>query len=196
MVLTRLSILLKLNFIKEKGKVIMKNKKLAFAGVLTAIGVSCSTFYVPIGVAKAFPIQHCVNVLAAVILGPFYGVGMAFVTSLLRNLMGTGSLLAFPGSMCGALLSGLLYRYTNKLYGAVLGEVVGTGIFGALLAYPIAVLFLSSNAAFYGFILPFLMSTIVGSAVSLVLLGALKKTKALEYLQCNDEIYMKKDLEG
>ena len=41
--------------------------------------------------------------------------GMAFVTSLLRNLMGTGTLLAFPGSMCGAFLCGILYKYGKRL---------------------------------------------------------------------------------
>ena len=35
---------------------------------------------------------------------------MAFITSLIRVLMRTGTLLAFPGSMCGALLAGLMYK--------------------------------------------------------------------------------------
>ena len=29
-----------------------------------------------------------VNILCAVLLGPYYGVGVAFVASLLRNLLG------------------------------------------------------------------------------------------------------------
>ncbi|MBA4686199.1 MAG: energy coupling factor transporter S component ThiW [Candidatus Galacturonibacter soehngenii] len=166
----------------------MKVKKLALAGVLVAMGVVCSAFYIPIGVAKAFPVQHFVNVIAAVVLGPVYGVGMAFATSLLRNVMGTGSLLAFPGSMCGALLSGLMYRYSKNIYGAVLGEVFGTGIVGAILAYPIAALFLSSTVAIYGFILPFLTSTVVGSSLSLLLLITLKRSSVLFRLQHGEEI--------
>lgn len=43
--------------------------------------------------------------LAGLILGPIYGVGIAFCVSLIRNLSGTGSLFAFPGSMVGALLA-------------------------------------------------------------------------------------------
>ena len=37
-----------------------------------------------------------VNVLCAVLLGPGYGLAAAFVASLLRNLLGLGSLLAWP----------------------------------------------------------------------------------------------------
>jgi energy coupling factor transporter S component ThiW len=157
----------------------MSVKKLSLAGTLVAVGVVCSTFSIPIGVAKVFPVQHFINVLAGVILGPFYGVAMAFVTSLLRNLMGTGSLLAFPGSMCGALLCGLLYRYKNKFIFAFIGEVIGTGILGALAAYPLAVSFLSSGAAFYGFILPFSFSSLAGALLSIPLLLALKKSGVL-----------------
>ena len=45
--------------------------------------------------------------ICAVFLGPWYGVAVAFAASLLRNLLGMGSLMAFPGSMCGALLCGM-----------------------------------------------------------------------------------------
>ena len=89
--------------------------KLVLAALLIAVGVACSPFSIPIGASKCFPVQHMVNVLAAVMLGPWYGVAMAFLTSLLRVLLGTGSLLAFPGSMCGALLCGLLYHYKKSL---------------------------------------------------------------------------------
>lgn len=98
-------------------------KKLVLAAVLIALGVAASPLYIPIGASKCFPVQHLVNVLAAVLLGPWYGVSMAFVTSLLRVLIGTGSLLAFPGSMCGALLAGLLYKYSGRMSFACVGEV-------------------------------------------------------------------------
>ena len=76
-------------------------RKLALAGILVAVGIVCSPLSVPIGASKCAPVQHFINILGGVFLGPGYAVGMAFVTSLLRNLMGTGTLLAFPGSMCG-----------------------------------------------------------------------------------------------
>lgn len=160
----------------------MSVKKLSLAGILTAAGVVCSTFYIPIGVSKVFPVQHFINVLAGVILGPAYAVAMAFVTSLLRNMMGTGSLLAFPGSMCGAFLCGLLYKYTRQLGAAFIGEVIGTGFIGALLAYPVAAFVLSSNAVFYAFIIPFGFSSLTGAVISVTLLLSLKKTGILNKL--------------
>ena len=93
----------------------MNMKKLAVAAMLTAVAVALSTFSIPIGASKCFPIQHLCNVIAGVFLGPWYGMAMAFCTSLIRNLMGTGSLLAFPGSMVGAFLGGFLYRMHGKL---------------------------------------------------------------------------------
>lgn len=157
-------------------------KKLAFAGVFVAIGVVCSTFYIPIGVAKCFPIQHLMNVLGGVLLGPLYAVSMAFVTSLMRVMLGTGSLLAFPGSMCGALLCGVLYKYTKNDVLAFVGEVFGTGIVGAILAFPIATLFLSKTVALFGFVIPFGLSSMVGATISLVFLKVLKKTGILNTL--------------
>jgi energy coupling factor transporter S component ThiW len=157
-------------------------KKLAFAGIFSAIGVVCSAFYIPIGVAKCFPVQSLINVVAGVLLGPLYAVCMAFVTSLIRVLMGTGTLLAFPGSMCGALLCGLLYKYTKSTVTAFAGEVFGTGIIGAILAYPIASLFLSKTVALFGFVIPFGLSSLLGGAISLVLLGALNKTHWMKIL--------------
>ena len=84
-------------------------KKLAMAGVLTAVAVVGSLLSFPIFGSKCAPVQHMVNILAAVVLGPGWGVGIAFCASLLRNLLGLGSLMAFPGSMIGALCCGLAY---------------------------------------------------------------------------------------
>ncbi len=58
--------------------------------------------------SKCAPVQHLVNVLCAVTVGPWWALAQAFIASLIRNLLGLGSPLAFPGSMCGALLGGLL----------------------------------------------------------------------------------------
>ena len=159
-----------------------KTKKLTMAGILIALGVVCSAFYIPVGASKCFPIQHMVNVLAGVILGPWYAVGMAFITSLIRVLTGTGSLLAFPGSMVGALCCGLLYQYTKRLPLAYLGEIIGTGFLGALAAYPMAILFMAQETAIFAYVIPFMVSTIGGSTISITLLYALKKTHVLDRL--------------
>ena len=162
----------------------MNMKKLAVAAMLTAVAVALSTFSVPIGASKCFPIQHLCNVIAGVFLGPWYGMAMAFCTSLIRNLMGTGSLLAFPGSMVGAFLGGFLYRMHGKLWAAYLGEVFGTGILGGMASYPIAaVLMNNSAAALFTFVPSFLVSTAVGAAISVIVLAALKRTQVFSQLE-------------
>ena len=109
-------------------------QKLAIAGVLTAAAVAGSLISVPVAGSKCAPVQHMVNVFAAVMLGPWWGIGIAFCASLIRNLLGIGSLLAFPGSMVGALCCGLVFRLTRKLSLTCVAEALGTGILGGLAA--------------------------------------------------------------
>ena len=117
-----------------------QTKKLCMAGILCAVAVVGSTLSVPVFGSKCAPVQHMVNVLCAVLLGPGYGVGVAFCASLIRNLLALGSILAFPGSMFGALLCGVVYWKSKNLLLTLLGEVFGTAILGGLCAYPLAVL--------------------------------------------------------
>lgn len=175
----------------QKGGLFMQHsvKKLATAGLLTALGVVCSAFYIPVGASKCFPIQHAVNVLGGVILGPGYAVAMAFATSLIRNLMGTGSLLAFPGSMVGAFLCGMLYKKTGHLSLAYLGEILGTGVLGALLCYPVAVFFMGKETAVFAYVIPFLMSTAAGTCIAAVLTGALNRSGAMDYMKRALEVH-------
>ncbi len=145
----------------------MDNKKLTFSALLIALGtLTGHLIYIPVGVAKAFPVQHLINVLSAVLLGPAFAVWNAFAISILRNMLGVGSLLAFPGSMIGALLAALLYKKYKKNLAAVIGEVFGTGFLGALAAIPVARLLMGSNSAVFFFIIPFLMSSLGGSIIA------------------------------
>ena len=167
----------------------MKNlsvKKLALAGMLCALAVVGSVFSFPIFGSKCAPVQHMVNILCAVLLGPYWGLGVAFVASLLRNLLGLGSLMAFPGSMFGALLCGVVYHKTQKLLPTLVGEVFGTSILGGLCAYPVAILLMGNSAgdiAFYAYIVPFLVSTAGGAVIAGVLLAALQRSGALHSMQ-------------
>ena len=160
-----------------------QTKKLCIAGILCAVAVVGSLFSVPVFGSKCAPIQHMVNILCAVVLGPWYGVGVAFAASLLRNLLGLGSLTAFPGSMLGALLCGIVYHKSKNIPLTLIGEVFGTAILGGLCAYPVAIFLMgvpASNVAFYAYIVPFLISTAGGAILSAVLIIALKKTGLLE----------------
>ncbi|WP_346355663.1 energy coupling factor transporter S component ThiW [Azotosporobacter soli] len=148
----------------------MPLRQLTFSALFVAIAVfSAHIVYIPVGIAKCFPIQHAINVLLAVLLGTRYAVSAAFTTSLLRNLLGTGSLLAFPGSMIGAACAGFLYQKTGRIWGAILGEIIGTGLIGGLLAFPIAKFLLGSQVGAFFFIIPFLISTTGGSLLAYLL---------------------------
>lgn len=163
-------------------------KKIALAGVLCAVAVVGSMFSFPVFGSKCAPVQHMVNVLCAVLLGPWYGVAVAFVASLLRNLLGLGSLMAFPGSMCGALLCGIVYHKTKNLLATLAGEVFGTGIIGGLLAWPVAVFLMGKAAgdiAFYAYVVPFLVSTVGGSIIAGVVFIALEKNGTLKKMQAS-----------
>jgi energy coupling factor transporter S component ThiW len=156
------------------------------AGILCAVAVVGSLFSFPVLGSKCAPVQHMVNILCAVLLGPYYGVGAAFVASVIRNLTGLGSLMAFPGSMFGALLCGIMYHKTKNTWLTYIAEVFGTGILGGLCAYPVAVLLMGKDAgsiAFYAYVVPFLISTAGGAIISAIVIEALKKAGVLERLQ-------------
>jgi len=148
----------------------MNIRKLTFTALFIAIGVlSAHLVYIPVGISKCFPVQHAINVLLAVLLGARYSTGAAFGISLLRNLLGTGSILAFPGSMIGAALAGILYKRTGHILGAIAGEIIGTGLIGGLLSFPIAKFLIGSPVGAFFFIIPFLVSTIGGSLIAYLL---------------------------
>ncbi|GLC28912.1 energy coupling factor transporter S component ThiW [Clostridium omnivorum] len=156
----------------------MKTKKITFSALLIAIGVMAgSVIYIPVGVSKCFPVQHTINVIAAIILGPSYGVAIAFCISLLRNILGTGSILAFPGSMIGAFVAGIIYKKTNSYLAAAGGEIFGTGILGALAAFPIAKFVMGKKVAAMFFVAPFLTSTVGGSIIAYCILKVLDVSK-------------------
>ncbi|MFM1653102.1 energy coupling factor transporter S component ThiW [Brevibacillus sp. B_LB10_24] len=152
-------------------------KRITIMAMLVAIGtISSHLIWLPAGVAKAFPIQHSINVIAGILLGPGPAVIVAFAIGLLRNLLGVGSLLAFPGGMIGAFFAGYLYSRYQKTWTAALGEIFGTGVIGALLSVPVARLLLQTSAAALAFVPPFLVSSITGAAIGLAVVAALRKT--------------------
>lgn len=153
----------------------MENKKglsykIALSGIFIAIATVLGTFSIPILGAKMSPVQHFINVLAAVTLGPGYAVGCAFTSSLLRNILATGSILAFPGSMIGAFCSGMIYKKYKNIQGALIGEIIGTGILGALVAYPISAIILGRETAALVYILPFCLSSFGGGLIAYFIL--------------------------
>lgn len=155
----------------------MNTKKMIIMTMFVAIAVAGSTFVsFPAGIARAYPIQHAVNVVAAIMLGPIPAVTIAFLTGLIRILTGTGSLLAFPGGMIGALLAGVLYKQYGKTWLAAVGEMIGTGVIASLFAVPYAKLLMGTTFTAFFFVPPFLISSVSGAVFGLFLAVRLQQT--------------------
>jgi len=157
-------------------------RKAAAAGGLAAAGVVLSFVYIPVGPVKCFPFQHAINVIAGITLGPLWAVGAAFTTSLIRNMIGTGSLFAFPGSIFGALFVGFASEILpcRFKWTAALAEPLGTGIIGAWASAVIIAPVISKNLGFAFLSVSFLISSIPGSILGILVLYCLKKRKCIE----------------
>ena len=160
----------------------MKTKKIILTAVIAAIGfILTPIFRIP---GYAAPMQHLINVTAAVILGPVYGFACsALLTAMKLFIMGE-DLFSIPGGLIGAFLAGVMFHYTGKIWGAVVGEVFGTGILGALCSYPLAA-FVYGNAdvSLFTYIPAFTISTCFGSFCAVVVLKFMSKAGILQKLQ-------------
>jgi energy coupling factor transporter S component ThiW len=144
-------------------------RKVAYSIVLAAIAIALSPLSIPIAGAKIYPWQSAVNVIAGVVVGPWYAMAVALVAAITRNAIGTGTLFAFPGSMIGAVLVGLIYKYTRNVYLAALGEIVGTGIIAAIFSTAIwAPAVMSKQMEVLALIVPFLTAAIPGAIIGVV----------------------------
>lgn len=154
----------------------MDTRSVARAVILVAIAVALSPVFIPVGISKCFPGQHMVNVVAAVMLGPVYAVAIATISGIIRNVLGLGTLLAFPGGMIGALLAGLAYWKFKNIYMAGVGEIIGTGLLGSLVSvWIVAPLFMGNTVALTIMIVAFSISTLGGTVIGIVALRLLRK---------------------
>jgi energy-coupling factor transport system ATP-binding protein len=155
----------------------MDTRKIARAVILVAIGVALSPFTsIPIGIAKINPTQHFVNVLGAVLLGPWWATGIALIIGILRNALGTGTLLAFPGGMIGAFIAGIFYRTTRNIYIAAFGEIIGTGLLGAIAsALIVAPVLMKKGMAMGALMIAFSGSSLLGSIIGVLALKLLER---------------------
>ncbi|MBU5595450.1 energy coupling factor transporter S component ThiW [Amphibacillus sp. MSJ-3] len=152
-----------------------KTNQLTLVAAFIAIGVIGASFlWFPTGIARAYPVQHAINVISAIFLGPTPTIIIAFGIGLIRNALGLGTLLAFPGGMAGALLAGVLYRYYKKTSAAIIGEIIGTTVFGSLLSIPVARLIMGENVAVLAFVPGFLISSVSGAILAAFIMPKLK----------------------
>ncbi|KOY82483.1 energy coupling factor transporter S component ThiW [Lysinibacillus macroides] len=162
----------------------MSIRKLTIMALLVAIAIAGSTFVsIPTGIARAYPVQHAINVIGAIMLGPVPTVIIAFVTAIIRIFIGTGSLLAIPGSVIGAVCAALAYKNSHKMWLAGIGEIIGTGILASLIAVPYAQLLMGTSVAALFFMPAFLTSSTIGAILGVVVASSLQKTVLIKHFK-------------
>lgn len=148
----------------------MEVRTITTMGLLVALGTVAAPFlFIPVGPAKAYPVQHAINVVAAVMLGPVGSATVALFIGILRNLFGLGTVLALPGGVIGAFLAGLAYGFFKSEGAAVIGEVFGTGVLGALLGVPLVRFLLGQRMAAFALVGSFALSSAVGAGLAFLL---------------------------
>ncbi len=156
--------------------------RMVMMAMLVAIGVVISPI---LRVEGMCPMAHLINITAAVFLGPLDAFLVALMIGIIRmSLMGIPPL-ALTGAVFGALLSGILYKVSKgKIYAAVLGEMIGTGIIGAIVSYPVMTLLWGRSDLTWFFYVPsFFCGTLIGGSIAAVFLYQLKRTGMLVEIQ-------------
>lgn len=157
-------------------------RTVAYAVVLVAIGVALAPYTsIPVGIAKVNPTQHFVNVLGAVLLGPWWAVAIATMIAILRNVMGVGTLLAFPGGMIGAFLAGIFYRKTRRVILGAVGEVIGTGFIAPVAsALFVAPVLMGKAIPLLALVPSFLFSTLAGAVLGVLAVNLLRRAEIVQ----------------
>lgn len=147
-----------------------RTRKITQLGLFVALSFVLSTVLVFPNMA---PAQHMMNVLGAVVLGPWYNALSAFLSGGLRMLVSGRTFIATSGWI-GALLAGVVYKKTNNYLLTALTEMIGSGIISAIVYfYPMRYLLnLDIDNPFY-YVTFFLPSAMVGAVLGYFAVRAL-----------------------
>lgn len=131
------------------------------------------------------PMAHLINITCSVFMGPWYSLLCASLIGILRMVLMGIPPLALTGAVFGAVLSGILYRASKgRLWAAVLGEIIGTGIIGAVASYPVMEIFYGRTGLSWMYYVPlFISGTLIGGSLAYVLLTMLARNGALREFQ-------------
>ena len=154
-------------------------KKMVLCAMLAGLAFVLNTFvYFP---AMA-PFQHFVDVVAAVLLGPWWACLSAFLCGTMRMMSGR-TIRAVTGAVFGPVLGGLLWRKTKNVWLVCAGEIIGTGLLGALASYPLMKWFYGLDARNPLYYIPFYTpSAVVGGSMGVMAVLLLKRAKVLDRL--------------
>lgn len=162
----------------------MKNKllKMIVLSLMVALGVVISPI---LRVEGMCPMAHFINIVCSVLMGPFYSLAAAVMIGVIRMITMGIPPLALTGAVFGAFLSGVFYRASKgSLLMAVLGEIIGTGIIGAVVSYPVMSLLWGKEGLSWLFYVPsFICGTLIGGSIAFAFLKRLSKNGILQGFQ-------------
>lgn len=151
----------------------MKNTKqllkLVTLSMLIALGVVISPI---LRVEGMCPMAHFINIVCSVFLGPWYSLLCATLIGIIRMMLMGIPPIALTGAVFGAFLSGVFYRTSKgRIIFAVLGEIIGTGVIGAILSYPVMTFLWGKEGLSWLFYVPsFICGTLIGGSIAYVFL--------------------------
>lgn len=164
----------------------MKNQKnllkMLVLSMLIALGVVISPI---LRVEGMCPMAHFINIICSVFLGPWYSLLCATLIGIIRMATMGIPPIALTGAVFGAFLSGVLYRMSKgKIIFAVIGEIIGTGIIGALASYPVMTFLWGKDGLSWIFYIPsFVCGTLIGGSIAYVFLRKLADNGMLSQMQ-------------
>ncbi len=157
-------------------------RRMVLLGMFVALGVVISPI---LRVEGMCPMAHLINITCAVFLGPGYALLCAVLIGIIRMAIMGIPPLALTGAVFGATLSGVFYKISKgKIIAAVLGEIIGTGIIGAIVSYPVMTYLWGKEGLTWFFYVPsFIMGTLIGGSIAFLLLKRLEMSGALKRMQ-------------
>lgn len=156
--------------------------KLVMLSMLVAIGVVISPI---LRVEGMCPMAHFINIVCSVLLGPWYSLICALTIGIIRMVLMGIPPLALTGAIFGAFLSGVFYRLSKgKILMAVLGEIIGTGIVGAIVSFPVMTFIWGREGLTWFFYIPsFTCGTLIGGSIAYFFLRKMIENGMLSKMQ-------------
>ena len=156
--------------------------RMVFMAMMIGLGVVISPI---LRIEGMCPMAHLINIVCAVMLGPLEAFSCATLIGIIRMAIMGIPPLALTGAVFGATLSGIFYRASKgKLICAVIGEIIGTGIIGAMVSYPVMELFWGRTGLSWMFYVPsFIAGTLIGGTIAFIFLTALNHNGTLKMIQ-------------